>query len=110
MSKLHLKDNPTLKDIQQYVAEMEIERGFTSVTVLETCLLLIEEMGELAKCVRKSSHTSMRVDSAKQYQENAAEEIADIILVLTSIANRLDVDLETALREKEEVNKLRVWE
>lgn len=109
MSKLHLKDNPTLKDIQQYVAEMEIERGFTNITILETYLLLIEEVGELAKCIRKSPHTSMCTDSTRQYQENAAEEIADVIIVLTAIANRMNVDLEAAFREKEEINKKRIW-
>jgi NTP pyrophosphatase (non-canonical NTP hydrolase) len=109
MSQLHLGKNPTLADIQQYVADMEKERGFTKVTLLETYLLLVEEVGELAKCIRKSSHTSMRTDTARKYQDDAAEEIADIIMVLTAVANRLDVDIEQAFRDKEELNKQRVW-
>jgi NTP pyrophosphatase (non-canonical NTP hydrolase) len=109
MSSLHLKDNPTLKDMQQYVADMEIERGFTDNTLLETYLLLIEEVGELAKCIRKSPHTSLRTDAARVYQEDAAEEIADVIIVLTAVANRLGINLETAFRDKEDLNKKRVW-
>jgi len=108
-SQLHLKTNPTLKDIQQYVAEMEKERSFTDVSLLETYLLLVEEIGELAKCIR-NSHTPMRSDIAKQYDDNIAHEIADIILVLTSVANRLGVDFEEAIRAKEEINKQRIWE
>ncbi len=109
MSKLYLKDNPTLDEIQTYVAEMEVERGFTKVSLLETYLLLAEEVGELAKCIRKSSHTSMRTDAARNYSDDAAEEIADIIMVLTAVANRMNVNIEKAFRDKEELNKLRVW-
>lgn len=34
---------------------------------------------------------------------------ADIFIYLLSIANRFDIDVETAFREKEEVNKKREW-
>jgi NTP pyrophosphatase (non-canonical NTP hydrolase) len=108
MSTLHLKPGPTLSDIQQYVIDLEKERGFTKHTTLEQCLLLMEEMGELAKCVRKSA-TTMGTDTAKQYDFNAAGEFADILIVLCAVANRMDIDLEQALRDKEEVNKKRVW-
>lgn len=107
-STLYLKPNPTLVDIQQYVTDLEKERGFTKHTTLEQCLLLMEEVGELAKCVRKSAAT-MGTDTAKQYDFNVAGEFADILIVMCAVANRLDVDLEQALREKEEENKRRVW-
>lgn len=107
MSNLHLKTDPSLNDVQKYIAEMEEERGFTSVTLLQTYLLLVEEVGELAKSIRKS-HTNMRTDSTRQYDE-ASHEIADVLMMLTSVANRLGVDMEQALREKEERNKQRVW-
>lgn len=108
MSTLHLKPNPTLVDIQQYVIDMEKERGFTQQTLLEVWVLLSEELGELAKCIRKSA-TSLNTDTAKHYDFNAAGEFADILIVLCAVANRLDVDLEQALRDKEEENKKRVW-
>ncbi len=38
-----------------------------------------------------------------------AEELADIMIMLSSISNRLDVNLEKAFREKEEINKRRTW-
>ncbi len=107
-SKLYLKDNPTLKDIQAYVAEMEEERGFTKVSLLQTYLLFVEEVGELAKHIRKAQ-AAMRIDAAKHYSDDVAEELADIMLVLSAVANRLGVDIEQAVREKEEVNKKRTW-
>lgn len=107
-SKLHLKENPTLVDIQQYVANLEQERGFAKNTVLEKYLLLSEEIGELAKCIRKSTST-MRTDAAKHYNFDTAGEFGDIIILLCALANRLDVDLEQAFRDKEEVNKKRTW-
>lgn len=108
MSALHLKKEPTIADMQQYVRDMVIERGFHEQSILQECLMLNEEVGELMKCVRKS-HANMRIDSNKVYELDAAGEIADILIVLTTIANKLGVDMEKAFREKEEKNKQRDW-
>lgn len=102
----HLKSSPTLADIQRYVKELEIERGFTNVTLEQNCLFLGEEIGELFKAVRKAQN--MRTD-AKSKIGSVDEELADVIIFLCSIANRLDIDLERAFRDKEEVNKTRIW-
>jgi NTP pyrophosphatase (non-canonical NTP hydrolase) len=108
MSTLHLKKDPSLADMQQYVRDMVIERGFNEQSILQECLMLNEEVGELMKCVRKS-HANMRIDSNKVYELDAAGEIADILIVLTTIANKLDIDMEKAFRDKEEKNKQRDW-
>jgi len=50
----------------------------------------------------------MKVDHNSKFG-SIEEELADIIIYLCSIANRLDIDLEKAFRDKEEVNKKRVW-
>lgn len=42
-----------LNDLQCYVAEMEEERGFSHCDVVQRCLQLGEEVGELFKAVRK---------------------------------------------------------
>lgn len=70
--------------------------------------MLAEEVGELMKCIRKS-HADMRIDQNKVYEMDTAGEIADILIVLTTIANKLDLDIEQAFRAKEEKNKLRDW-
>lgn len=108
-SKLFLKENPTLSDVQQYVRDMEIERGFTGQATAEKMLLLIEEVGELCKVVRKH-HTSLGIDSGKKYDFDLAGEIADVQIVLMTVANRLGVDVEQAFRSKEEQNKTRTWQ
>lgn len=88
---------------------MEEERGFTHEDVVTQCLLLVEEIGELYKAIRKS-HTNMGVDINKTYNFDIPGEVADIIIVLTAVANRLGVDMEKAFRDKEEENKQRTWQ
>lgn len=109
MSNLFLKDSPTLADIQQYVIAMEKERGFSHEGVVPQCLLLVEEVGELCKVIRKH-HTTMGVDVNKKYDFDAAGEIADVFIMLNAVANRLGIDIEKALRDKEEQNKQRTWQ
>ncbi|MDX9694176.1 MAG: MazG nucleotide pyrophosphohydrolase domain-containing protein [Bacteroidales bacterium] len=106
MSKLELKENPTLRDYQEYVKILEIQRGFTNQNVIEKCLLLGEEMGELFKSIRKATNLKTDINSKIS---SVNEEIADILIYLCSIANRFEIDIEEAFREKEEINKKRKW-
>jgi NTP pyrophosphatase (non-canonical NTP hydrolase) len=50
-----LPPHPTLADLQTYVREVEVERGFDEQTVFHKCLLLGEEMGELFKAIGKAT-------------------------------------------------------
>lgn len=106
MSKLELKNNPTFRDFQEYVKELEDDRGFADQNAIEKCLLLGEEMGELFKAIRKSVNLKMDINSNVG---SVKEEIADMVIYLCSIANRFEIDIELAFREKEEINKLREW-
>lgn len=101
-----LGPGPTLADIQKYVAELERERGFAHQDVLKKCLLLGEEVGELFKAIRKHEQMSIDPDSKTS---SVSDELADVIIMMCSIANRLDVNLEAAFRQKEEINKRRNW-
>lgn len=65
-----------------------------------------EEVGELAKEIRKvqgihveGSHTPEQVNFGIR------EEIADVAMYLMDIANTFSVNIEDAIREKEEINK-----
>jgi len=106
-SKLFLNQNPSLKDFQNYVHELEIERGFLDQNVIQKCLLLGEEIGELFKAVRKME--SIGIDKQNSKLTTVEEELADIIIYICSIANRYNVNLEKAFRDKEEINKKRIW-
>ena len=101
-----LPAHPTLKDFQRYVVELETERGFSHQNVTDKCLLLGEELGELFKAVRKTQGLS--IESGGSYGA-VSEELADILIYLCTIANRFDIDLEQAFREKEQVNEARQW-
>jgi NTP pyrophosphatase (non-canonical NTP hydrolase) len=102
----NLQSQPTLTDIQQYVSELEQERGFADQDVLKKCLMLGEEVGELFKAIRK--HQKMSIDPASK-TSSVADELADLLIMMCSIANRIDVNLEAAFRQKEEINKRRQW-
>lgn len=101
-----LAPRPNLADLQTYVSQLEEERGFTDNTIQQSCLLLGEEIGELFKAIRKQQ--KMKLDSTSKVG-SVDEELADILIYVCSIANRLDINLEQALRDKEEINKKRVW-
>jgi len=102
-----LKEEPTLKDFQEYVKNLEIERGFEKEAVISKCLLLAEEVGELFKAIRKKDKV-LKVDHNSKFG-SIDEELVDIMIYLFAIANRFDIDLERAFREKEDINKKRTW-
>ncbi|MEM7016639.1 MAG: MazG nucleotide pyrophosphohydrolase domain-containing protein [Pseudomonadota bacterium] len=100
-----LPEQPVLSDFQQYVTELEAERGFSDQTVIDKCLLLGEEVGELFKAIR--TREGLKVDVPGS---DVAGELADVMIFLCSIANRCDIDLEKAFREKEAINETRTWQ
>lgn len=102
-----LGSTPRLREFQRYVSELERERGFEDQNVIEKCLLMGEEVGELFKAVRKSEGLKMDANSKVG---SVGEELADILIYLCSIANRFDIDLEQAFLEKEALNKQRRWD
>lgn len=104
MPELSIK--PTLADFQKYVTELEKERGFSGQSIIDKCLLMGEEVGELFKAVRKSEGLS--VDSNSTFTE-VGDELTDIFIYLCAVANRKNIDLESAFRAKEEKNKHRIW-
>lgn len=101
-----LKQATTLDDLQRYVAEMEEERGFSNRDVVQQCLLLGEEVGELFKAVRK--HHKMRIGTTS-VTGTVDEELADVLIYLCAIANRLGISIDDALRKKEALNETRTW-
>ena len=97
----------TLSNLQIYVDELEKERGFKKETILQKCLLLGEEVGELFKAIRKTEKIGINNNSQVF---NIEEELADILIYLCAIANRCNIDMEQAFRAKEEINKKRKWQ
>lgn len=72
-------------------------------------LLLTEEVGELAKAIRKDV-TDLKIDSNKIGNYDSIEsEIADVFIVLNSICTALDINLFDAIYNKERINVDRKW-
>ncbi len=106
MSNLNLKPNPTLGDFQKYVLEMVEERDFNKESASEIFMLFLEECGEMAKAARKTQ--KMKIDKNSE-TFHLDSEIADVFIYLLDICNYYHIDLEKAFRDKEEINKKRVW-
>lgn len=102
-----LPNKPTLADYQALTRELIIERGFDKETVAEVFTLLVEEVGELAKALRKAN--GQKVDKTSKHHD-IEEEAADVFWLLIDLCNRLNIDLEKAFRDKEAKNKTREWE
>lgn len=107
MSGLNLKQNPKLRDFQEYVARLVKERGFDKETAPEMFMLFLEECGEMAKAARKTQN--MKIDKNSE-QFHLDHEVADVFIYLLDICNHFNIDLEKAFRDKEKINKQRSWE
>lgn len=103
-----LPAQPTLPEMQRYMDAVCQERGWTKDTYAEKFLLFTEEVGELAKAIRKTH--GLYQEQAKQKRVELEEEFADVLSYLLDLANCFQVDLEKAFREKELVNQGRTWE
>jgi len=105
----NLGDTASLSQIQDYINKVVEIRGFSNQPIQETVLLLLEEMGELAKAIRKTA-TKMSVDVDKlQNYDSVESEAADVFFVLVAVCNQLNVNLFEALKEKEQKNCERNW-
>jgi NTP pyrophosphatase (non-canonical NTP hydrolase) len=103
----HLQTEPTLKVLQDYLAAVCQERGWTKDSPSEKFVLFVEEVGELAKAIRKQ--VGLYSEPAKTHTYALEEEFADVLSYLLDLANCYGVDLEAAFRAKEKINETRVW-
>lgn len=103
-----LPERPALADLQRYVAAVCQERGWTKDTPPEKFMLFVEEVGELAKAMRKAA--GLYAEQAKAHDMPLEEEFADVLSYLLDLANAYGIDLEQAFRAKEQVNQSRTWD
>lgn len=104
-----LNENKTLREVQEYIKKVIEIRGFNKQPPEQTMLLLTEEVGELAKAIRKDK-TKMCIDNNKINNYDTIEsEVADVFIVLSTICNELNIDLYSAVKNKEKENINRKW-
>lgn len=103
-----MNQNVTLAQIQNHLDKTCKEKGWDKNSVSEVFLLFTEEIGELAKEVRK--HTGLKGEKLPDNRDNLEGEFADVLNYLLELANRFDVDLTSAYFAKNKINNTRTWE
>ena len=103
----NLSKKSTVEELQKYIKDMIEVRGFRN-SLLERMCLLTEEIGELAKEVRKTDN-NLLVDINKNYSSNLENEITDVFICLMGMCELLDMDIVQGLKNKEEINFKREW-
>lgn len=97
----------TLNRLQAYVKQTGIERGFSDETAQDSFMLLVEELGEVAKAMRPLYGVKVADDSTIS---DLSHELADVLLLLISLSNKLNINLWDAVIAKERKNHTRNWQ
>ena len=104
-----LSNESSINEIQSYIKKIMEMRDFNKEKSSDKILVLVEEVGELAKAIRKNE-SKLGIDKTKEYNYSSVEsEVADVFIVLLSICDILNIDLFKAFLEKEEENIKRTW-
>lgn len=72
-------------------------------------LFLTEEMGELAKEVRKSTKHKIDINKKENREIDIEGEIADVFIYILSMCRAMNINLLEAFKNKEERNCKREW-
>lgn len=67
---------------------------------------------EARKLIKEADHLSIYIHGSIDYTSpcsNYAEELADVIIASLSVAGKLGIDIDAAVRRKMEINKARPW-
>ena len=89
----------TLQELQQKIKELEENKGWINPPDAKITFL-VEEMGEVAKWVRKSRGKGLN----EEEREELGFELADVLQHLISLANEFDIDLERSVQKKKGIN------
>jgi len=86
----------SLREMQKQVYENKLNKGFNTTNVEREFCLLYGELGEAYEAYIKK-------------HDNLAEELADVAIYLMGLSQILNIDLQTAVEQKMEVNKNREY-
>jgi NTP pyrophosphatase (non-canonical NTP hydrolase) len=96
-----------LAHLARYVDELERMHGWHKADAARCCFQMGEEVGELFRAVRDTERAPQPL--AAPLRAAVGEELVDVLNYLLAIANRYDIDLEAAFREKNDHNQRRSW-
>jgi len=110
---IELPDPAQLADYQRYIHALEEMHGWLDTDLVQNCFLMGEEVGELFKAVRRQLkfYDQAEADPSSEavLKAQVGEELVDVLNYLLAIANRLEIDLESAFRTKNAHNQTRTW-
>jgi NTP pyrophosphatase (non-canonical NTP hydrolase) len=93
-----------IRRLQSYYRRAAARRGWDEESPRDTLLLLTEELGEVARAIRK--HEGLSRDG--EWNDGpVGHELADLQLYLVHLANGLGIDLADAVTAKERINSAR---
>ena len=95
----------SLKSLQQQVDTWIKQYGVRYFNELTNMVILTEEVGEVARIMARRYGEQSEKESDKD--KDLGEELADVLFVLTAIANQTGVDLQTAWNQKMQKRTLR---
>lgn len=107
----------TLNDLRDEVYQDALEHGlwedgFDADKTIRQCAerVMDETIELLEEEKRVRSYVSIRSDKkAKEAFERFTEELADVIIMSLSVAGKLGIDIDAAVKRKMEINKHRPW-
>jgi NTP pyrophosphatase (non-canonical NTP hydrolase) len=113
---LEFPEPMSLAALQQHSVAVCRHFGWDEHSHEKAFLLMMEEIGELAKAMRKSMGFAIEqnnplkpVNNHETVRLNLQEEFADVLNYFIELANRFDIDLEEAYRQKTIANFQRQW-
>ena len=92
---------PAIRSFQKYYSRAAIQRGYAGESARDTMLLMVEEVGELARAIRKKQKLTRH---GRSIRNDEGLELADVFIYVVHLANILGVNLSTVVREKELLN------
>ncbi|MCS6894645.1 MAG: nucleotide pyrophosphohydrolase [Bacteroidia bacterium] len=90
----------SLAQVQQRVDEWIQTIGHGYYSVLTNTVILMEEVGELARLMARHYGEQSFKPGENTSKEALAEEFADVLFVLTCLANQTGIDLQQAFLHK----------
>lgn len=95
----------TLQELQECVDKWIKEYGVRYFSELTNMAILCEEVGEVARIMARTYGDQSHKEGEKP--QELADELADVLWVLTCIANQTGINLEEALQKNIEKKTLR---
>ena len=91
---------PGIARFQTYYRKVAIQRGYEQESAQNCLLLMVEEIGELARGIRRDQKLTRHHPSSSE----SLQELADVFIYVVHMANILNADLAEIVKDKEAAN------